>query len=731
MGGNIRKTRKNRKPKIKMTVITKKSKRRSCIVKETIPSSSSTLKASTSDVFGEIIATMNANNTTFKHNISIPKGIRLEDDFYTWVNYNWLTAAKTINAQNPKPHARFNRVIINNENTYRDIIDIVKNYIKTERSAKSTQVSNVLKSFSALNEKAAESHVKQAVIDIDTLIEKDDMYSLLAHIGSNEVVKWGAPIVFSVTENSRDTSVFIGNISMPGLSLHDYLIYIDDYDDTPQTNKYRASVKRKYLSYIKELFDVCLGKGHGLKAKDVFEFESFMLMFNEPTNNKNNEHNEFCVLGNDESVKKYGFDWNSYSERIGYKTSPRQFGCTNVYYLKSVMEYLTENWKSEKMRTYYIYIYLRQISRFHKKWKSIHYDFYDLFINGRSEESTYDRTPIIGLGFCFNTLLTKLYIGKYPKIEENQYVVDMYNNMKLIYKTTISQNKWLTASSKKSALKKIDFLKIIVGSPESLMSDPNLEYSSTDPWGNILTMGAWTLKQDLKLDSHKVGNLDIPRIDWKEFGFDGSHVYVVNAYYSLNKNFIYIPNAYLQYPLIDLKSRGIEYNLAFIGYTIAHEIGHCIDPDSIDYDHLGNISDWYRGPDRKILNKKIVDINKQYKTFASYDGLDIDPSISLTENFTDIVGLRISVEFLEKYHSANNYSILQRYLSFCTFFTNYAIYNREVINNKAANAYTKINLHGLNKYRANCILSRLDLFKKIYNIKSNDKMYWKNSDMIW
>jgi predicted metalloendopeptidase len=42
----------------------------------------------------------------------------------------------------------------------------------------------------------------------------------------------------------------------------------------------------------------------------------------------------------------------------------------------------------------------------------------------------------------------------------------------------------------------------------------------------------------------------------------------------------------------------------------------------------------------------------------------------------------------------------------------------------------KINPHPLDKYRANCPLARLQLFKSIYNIKKGDGMYW-SSDTIW
>ena len=37
----------------------------------------------------------------------------------------------------------------------------------------------------------------------------------------------------------------------------------------------------------------------------------------------------------------------------------------------------------------------------------------------------------------------------------------------------------------------------------------------------------------------------------------------------------------------------------------------------------------------------------------------------------------------------------------------------------------------MDKYRVNCPLARLELFRSLYNIKKGDKMYWQSTDTIW
>ena len=71
-----------------------------------------------------------------------------------------------------------------------------------------------------------------------------------------------------------------------------------------------------------------------------------------------------------------------------------------------------------------------------------------------------------------------------------------------------------------------------------------------------------------------------------------------------------------------------------------------------------------------------------------------------------------------------------RALSFHAFFTYVAIQARQKIFDSAVKAQLKTNPHPLVKYRTNCPLSRLKIYKKLYDVKKGDRMYWKN-DTIW
>ena len=59
---------------------------------------------------------------------------------------------------------------------------------------------------------------------------------------------------------------------------------------------------------------------------------------------------------------------------------------------------------------------------------------------------------------------------------------------------------------------------------------------------------------------------------------------------------------------------------------------------------------------------------------------------------------------------------------------------RQKISQKAILAQLKTNPHPLDKYRCNVPLSRLQLFRSVYNIKKGDRMYWESmpaTNTVW
>ena len=337
--------------------------------------------------------------------------------------------------------------------------------------------------------------------------------------------------------------------------------------------------------------------------------------------------------------------------------------------------------------------------------------------------------PIYALSMTFNTFLTEEYVkNNYNQLYVN-YVQHLADDLKTLFIRKLRRNTWLEPSTKATAIKKMEKLKFTVGEPAKLRYDPLFNYKVDDPWYNMELLTRWKHNKFLKLEGK--GVIDIPEIDWANFKLVGTQAYMVNAYYMPISNSIYIPLAYLQKPFIDLEERGIEYNLAHIGYTIAHEMSHSLDDLGSKYDHTGKLIDWWTAEDKRKFKRIQDDVIKQYEHFAKYDGIVFDAAPSIGEDIADISGLTMCLEYLSDFQTKNDDILPIQTLSFEAFFVYFALQQRQQISKKAIAAQLKTNPHPLDKYRTNVPLSRLKVFRTMYNIKKGDKMWWPSTNRVW
>ena len=661
------------------------------------------------------------------------------NDYYNYINYRWINEQSKILQKKKQYFVQQDSFRMSQDEVYHEIIELTENYIKNNNDKRAKLFSNVYKSFLTLDENVAKGHAKHILDFVDDYLTNKSLIELLSEISINEVVSWGSPILYGIIPNENKSTVYI-TILMPGsMTLYDSELYLDILPNDPAA-EYKRMIKKEYFKYINNIFNACLGKNHGLLAQDIWDVENQILKAydgckatkdkDKPQKDSENEEAN-TLLSSSEVFTKCGFDWISFAKLRGYKKIPDKLLVSDINYISCIMKIMQENnnWSTPKWRTYWLFIYYRQLIRFHKKWRVIHYNFSEKIIAGQAIMFPAKLYPVFGLAACFNTLISNEFIKMNDRPEYKLYAYNIAQDLKTVFMRIIQRNTWLSPSTKKYALLKLKFLNIIIGSPAKLREDPLLDYLDNDPWGNLAKVSAWRMHAITLLDEQPI--IDIPMIDWQAFKLVGMQPYIVNAFYTADQNAIFVPTAYLRKPFIDLDERGIEYNLAHIGFTFGHELSHSLDDLGSQYDYKGNLKNWWTERDRKIFNSKVKDVIEQYEAAAAHDGIKMDASLSTGENLADISGLAICAEYLRDFQAKNDDVTPIRALSFEAFFCYYAIQARQQIDKKAVISQLKSNPHPLDKYRTNCPLARLELFKSVFNIQKGDIMYWRNNDTIW
>ena len=663
-----------------------------------------------------------------------PSNITPNNDFYSYVNERWLKELDIEAYQQYITQVDDFRLV--QDKVYRELLEIIQNYLndpKTKNTPLGKCMKNAYESFKVFNTTEQTRCLSKVFLEyVDTMREtKLNIWEKLGVINRNEIISWGSPFVWSINPDDKNPKKYKCYIEPPQVTLLDIDIYFDDDEDTEEDKKYKKLYRTKYLEYLDQVFTIAFGENHGFNVKDIYDVEVEMLNAMACDLIKEQDEDGYNLITKDEAIKNFGFDWEKFCKAVGFTTIPEDFVTSNVNYLLCGTKLLLEKWDSDTWRTYWIYMYIRQQTRWDENGYKVFYNFHGNFLRGQGKPIDNYLRPFYGMSFCFNTFLTNEYILHYKNQQAIDYITNMVEDLRRVFIRIIKRNNWMEKKTKKIAIEKLETIKLIVGSPQILREDPLLNYKPDDPWGNLVKMSLWRHHEAVKLVGKDI--IDIPVIDWSIIPpkLISTQAYVVNAMYTPTENSIYIPLGYIQKPFVDLDERGLEYNLAHIGFTIAHEMSHSLDDLGSRYDKDGKLSNWWTKKDAAEFKKLQEDIVKQYEEYAKRDGIDFDAWPSIGEDMADISGFSICLEYLRDFQLKNQDILPIQSLSFEAFFVYFAFQSRQKVSKKAILAELKTNPHPLDKYRCNIPLSRSNVFRAIYKVKKGDNMWWHTTNSVW
>jgi len=654
-----------------------------------------------------------------------PSKITAQNDFYTYINYKWITNNELDSTTKNKRQGyitEYDDFRIVQDKVYWQLNEILEDYIKNNNGKKATSLKNFCSSVKNLNDiNVSKKHLNDFILYLDEMRkDKNNIWKLLGVLNKNEMIKSQLPFSWSMPAWEKDSSknkLHINPIQLPILDLRAY------YEPN---NSYR----KKYMIMCKKLFKKCLNITDPKYYKSPFHVCVKLFMLFACKGPKGNEDG-YNLITKEDALKIYGFDLETFSKSLGYQTTPNSFVCSQLNYLQCCSKLLMDEWNSEEWRGYWINVFLRQLSRCTKGWRNIFNEYYGITQQGEESVPVSKIRSVIFSTLPFNQLMTSEYIKKYEDKIKVDYVRGLTEDLKQVFIRIIKRNTWLSPKTKASALNKLAKLAFQISEPFYLEKDPDLEYSPSDFWQNMNKIFEWRTKKFISLDNKPL--TDLPMLDFNQtppkiIGFQS---YVVNAAYIPSRNKIFINLGYIQEPFVDLSGRGIEYLLAHIGFTIGHEMSHCLDNWGSKYDEKGNLHDWWNEADKKYYSNIQKDIIKQYEEWAKRDGIIFDASIGIGEDLADISGLAVCDEFLRDFQLNRKDIMPARSISYDTFYIYFAYQQRQRIEKNALKSQLISNPHPLDKYRTNVPLSRSIIFKSEYNIEKGDGMYWSNDNTVW
>lgn len=654
-----------------------------------------------------------------------PKHIKAKDDFYDYINYTWLKNIKIKESQ--KYIIEVDEFRLTQDKVYNELNEIILDYIKNNNDTLSKNLKHFYNSVIKMTTKLDTQHLAKKYVNIvDSFINQNNYYALLGYINNFDMISPFAPLVWTIMPDDKNVKFFASNVTTHSFFILDLDVYFDDGTNVEYKKKYR----NEFSKYVKNVFDSLLGKNHNLNPNDIFDVEVEMINAFSCRNIKNNI-NLYNKVYTKDSLSKYGFDWHEFAKHLGFKKTPDFFITNSLPYLKCINKVLTKQWTTPKWRTYWIFLFLRFLTRITDDLEDITYNFFGKFERGQEKINKANSVSAsLYMSIPFNNFLTTEYVKKYENPAIMKYTSILCDDLKATFNNILKRNTWMSPSTKKYALKKLKHFSFIYGKPDKILEDPNIVYTD-NLYDNLIKLMEWRHNKFIQLEGDKV--VELPIMDWTQYPvkMTGSQAYIVNASYTPARNGIYINLGYLQKPFVDLHERGIEYNLAHLGNTLAHEMSHGFDNNGRLYGYDGNLYDWWTKEDIKKYKVMQDDVVKQYETYALRDKIKFDATIGLGEDLADISAVGICDEYLRHFQDNGNEIIPVKRLSYELYYIYLAIQQRQHINKKAISAQLKTNPHPLDKYRCNVPISRSDIFRGLHNIKKGDGMWWHNTNSIW
>ena len=315
----------------------------------------------------------------------------------------------------------------------------------------------------------------------------------------------------------------------------------------------------------------------------------------------------------------------------------------------------------------------------------------------------------------------QLYVDKAFSPEAKARAKQLIENLRVAYAERIQATDWMSAATKKEALKKLNAFTVKIGYPDKWKDYSALNIGRESALNNLLAARVWASHEETK-------HFGQP-IDRNEWGMTPP---TVNAYYNPPMNEIVFPAGILQPPFYDPKADD-AVNYGGIGAVIGHEMTHGFDDQGRQYDSQGNLKDWWTKEDAEKFNAKAAVVGRQFDAFSPLDSVHVNGKLTMGENLADLGGLTIAYQAFMKTSQAKAGAKIDGYTPQQRFFLGYAQIWRTNIRPEAVRQQVLTDPHSPAQFRTNGPLMNMPEFYQAFGCPDGSKMMRAVADRskIW
>ncbi len=627
-------------------------------------------------------------------------------DFYTFANGGWLKRS-TIPAAYGEWSA-FYELHDKNEAVVHDVIEAAA---KDARAGKAAPGSNVYKigayydacMDTATIEKLGTTPIEATMARIAAIKSSADLPAALAELENTNGL---APFGVGAGPDLKNSSRLIANAGQGGLNLPERSYYLS-------ADSSMKKIRDAYLVHVANMFQLYGENAADAKthAQTVLDIETKFAQSSMDVVSMRNPTAIYHLM----TVTQFDsltphIKWEAF---LAAQNAPKvtEINVSQPEFFKAMDGYLTsisiDDWKT-LLRWRLLHSAAQSLP---KRFVDENFAFGKLF-SGRREQQPRWKTCTTATTNSLGEAVGQEYVKRTFSPEAKARAKAIVDNMVSVLHDQIGQLDWMSDSTKKQALVKLDAFTRKIGYPDKWRDYSKLEVVRGEYNHNLHRASTWARA----VNWAKVGK----PVDKTEWGMTPDQV---NAYYNPVWNEIVFPAGILQPPFFD-PTADDAVNYGAMGAVIGHEMSHGFDDQGRRFDAQGNLRDWWTKEDSDKYNTQAQRVVEQFNAYTVVDSTThVNGKLTLGENIGDLGGLKIAYVALQKamaqkgrQPNIDGFTPEQRY------FLGWAQVWRTLQRDEATKAQINTNPHSPAKWRVNGPLSNMPEFAKAWGCKDGDAM---------
>ena len=632
----------------------------------------------------------------------------IREDFYQHVNGGWLE--KTEIPSDRSNYGSFSGLADDAEEVLRRLVEETAAKDDAATGSDEQKVGDFYNAYmnTELLEEQGISPIRPHLSRIAKLANKEELVSLMAEAARQGI---GNPFGHYVSPDAKKSDQYTVYVSQSGLSMPDRDYYLSDDAKFVET-------RAKFLAYVEELLAEAGYTNPSEAAKRILELETRIA------------ENHWTKVDSRDPVKGYNpmtreelsgmlkhFPFSNFMDQADI---PNQdvFVIRQPSYLEAFDEMFDEV-PLDVWKDYYAYRVIDSAAPImSKSFDELHFQFYNKTLSGIPEQKPRWKRGIDSSNMVLGELLGKLYVKERFTPEAKERMQELVNNLKQAFEVRIKALDWMGPGTKTQALDKLSKISTKIGYPDEWRDYSDLEIVKDDLFGNMTRFAEFEYADMID----KLGK-PIDRGEW--------HMtpQTVNAYYNPLMNEIVFPAAILQPPFFDMKADD-AVNYGAIGAVIGHELSHGFDDKGSKYDGDGNLRNWWTVEDRNEFEKRAAQLTEQYNQYSPIAGAYVNGDLTLGENIGDLGGLNVA-------HTAYRLSLgddaapsIDEMSGDQRFFYGWGQIWRRKYRPEELRRRLIVDPHSPSRYRANGIVSNMDIFYDAFDVPAGSPMFIKPDERV-